>query len=67
MATLYRGWIAGEKKDEKVLLDLGVKLGPWNEGQQDWTSCEVSSDVMEKLDSLWGRFVWGLDPVKVEG
>lgn len=66
MGTIYRGWISGEKEDEKTLLEMGIKLGPRNEEKQEWIECEVTSEAMEKLNLFWGPFVWGLDPVKIE-
>lgn len=62
---IYRGWIHGEEKDAPALRDLGVKLGAWDEHLKAWLNCEVTPDVLDKLDSRWGQFVWGLDVVEV--
>jgi hypothetical protein len=65
---LYRGWITycgkfGLDEARKRLSDLGVKVG---EASGDtFKDCEVTSEVMEKLDPHWGPFIWGLDPVPV--
>jgi hypothetical protein len=65
MAQIYRGWIHGQKDDANVLLDLGVKLGPWSDELQAWTQCDVTASVLDRLDRMWGRFIWGLDVVEV--
>lgn len=61
MARIYRGWIHGDRKDEDILRELGVKVGPWDEELKAWTPCDVTGDALEKLDRLWGRFIWGLE------
>lgn len=65
MAKIYRGWIEGDPKEAGVLTGIGVKLGPLDEKLKLWSACEVSPEAMEKLDGLWGQFIWGLDPVEV--
>lgn len=64
MARIYRGWIHGERKDEVVLVDLGIKVGEWDENLKAWTPCDVTGEGLEKLDRLWGRFIWGLEVVE---
>jgi hypothetical protein len=64
MAKIYRGWIHGDQKDEEVLRELGVKVGEWDESLKAWTLCDVTADVLDKLDRRWGRFIWGLDVVE---
>lgn len=64
MARIYRGWIHGERKDEDVLRELGIKVGPWDEGLKAWTPCDVTADALDKMDRLWGRFIWGLEVVE---
>jgi hypothetical protein len=66
MVKIYRGWIHGEKRDEEVLLDMGIKVGKWDEGLKAWEPCDVTGEQLEKLDRLWGRFIWGLEVVEVE-
>ena len=65
MAKIYRGWIHGQQDDADVLLDLGVKLGPWSDELQAWTPCDVAPLVLDRLDRMWGRFIWGFNVVEV--
>jgi hypothetical protein len=65
MAKVYRGWIEGNFEDAEALISIGVKLGAWDEKLRTWSSCEVTPEILEKMDSFWGKFIWGLDPVEV--
>jgi hypothetical protein len=62
---IYRGWIHGQQEDADVLRELGVKLGPWEDQLQAWTPCDVSPAVLNLLDRMWGRFIWGFTVVEV--
>lgn len=64
MAQIYRGWIHGDQKDAELLTSIGVKLGPWDSEIGAWSPCDLSVEVMEKLDGLWGQFIWGLELVE---
>ena len=66
MAKIYRGWIHGREEDADVLRDLGVKLGAWVDELKAWTKCDVTPEVLDKLDRMWGRFIWGLNVVDVD-
>ena len=61
---IYRGWIHGDLADEAVLSELGVKVGPWVEDLKAWTPCDVTPLVLDRLDRMWGRFIWGLNIVE---
>lgn len=63
---IYRGWIHGKFDDAQVLVDLGVELGPWHDDIQAWKPCHVTPEVLDRLNRMWGRFLWGLDVVHKE-
>lgn len=42
------------------LIALGVKVGTWDLFQSEFQDCEVSETALEKLDPLWGKYIWGL-------
>jgi len=64
MAQIYRGWISGTKDDVEVLKELGVTVGPWVEELRAWTPCDVTAAALQRLDRMWGRFIWGLNVVE---
>lgn len=62
-SPVYRGWIEAKGPEEyDFLKSLGVKVGTWITSDKCFDDCEVSSDVLAKLDPHWGRFIWGLEP-----
>jgi len=58
---VYCGWIIADRGDEEFLKNLGVRLGKYEETTTSFEGCEVSLEVLEKLDPYWGRFYWGLE------
>lgn len=63
-----RGWIApcgfyGSIEARQELESLGVKVGDYNATKNEYVDCEVSQAVMDCLDPLWGKYVWGLNPI----
>lgn len=61
---IFRGWISGDKNDLEILQQLGVKVGPWEESVKAWVNCDVTPIVLQSLDRMWGRFIWGLEVVE---
>ncbi len=61
---MLKGWIIARKEAGPELEALGVRLGPYDEGEGSFESCEVSAEAFEKLNPLWGRFYWGLQPAQ---
>ena len=61
---IYHGWIHGKPEDAEVLRDLGVELGPWHEDIQAWKPCELTPQVLDRLQRMLGRFLWGLDVIE---
>jgi len=63
---VLRGWIQPCKNTSnvdnyrRVLEDVGVKVGPWNESKQEFENCVVTMSALESLDPLWGQYIWGL-------
>lgn len=61
-----RGWIqpcdpeTSESAARVELETLGVDVGPWHEKIEEFQNCIVSREAMDKLDPLWGRYIWGL-------
>ncbi len=55
-----RGWIGGESKNAGELVEMGITLGQWNDEWGGWNDCIVTREAFERLDPLWGRFVWKL-------
>lgn len=41
---------------------LGINVGEWYEPEREFQRCVVSLEALEKLDPLWGRYIWGLEP-----
>jgi hypothetical protein len=64
------GWIAPTKEawrnaevraNEAAFLEAnGVKLGEWNKATGSWEGCTVDEAAFSAIDSVWGRFHWGL-------
>jgi hypothetical protein len=63
--VIYRGWIVSypDGEDLEILQRLGVKLGEYDATQGSFEDCEVTEQVLDKLDPYWGRFMWGLQVV----
>lgn len=57
---LLHGWIIAYITEEEELKNLGIKVGEYNHEGGCFEDCEVSTEAMNKLDSLWGKFYWGL-------
>lgn len=61
-----RGWIqpCGGQVDVATLRSelesVGVRVGVWDMFASEFQECEVSLSAMDKLDPLWGRYIWGL-------
>lgn len=59
------GWIQPCDSDDvdacrAELEALGVEIGSWDSDAKEFYDCVVSDAVMDKLDTLWGRYIWGL-------
>lgn len=54
------GWIGAEFEDKELLESLGVILGDYDPQNKEFVNCQVSDEVLEKLDPYWHRFYWGL-------
>jgi hypothetical protein len=66
---LLKGWIGIDhydtepttqdvKREGDFLHGLGVQLGSFD--GEVFEDCEVDDLAMDKLNSYWGRFYWGL-------
>lgn len=57
----WRGWIScrPEHRDRwrQRLEELGVRVGPWNQSDVVFDSCEVADVAV--LDPFWGELYWG--------
>lgn len=62
---MYRGevWPVCDKHDEKELADIGVRLLHTTE-EDGVYAAEADEEAMRKLDPLWGRFGWIMQPEK---
>ena len=70
---VWRGWIRhyGEKDTresaKEVLERMGITLGEYRKntsdipGSGEFQNCSLSDESLQKLDSFWGRFIWGLE------
>jgi hypothetical protein len=64
--TVPRGWIqpCGNSSEvanyRRVLEGLGIQVGPWDMVRRQFDECAVSIPALEKLDPLWGQYIWGL-------
>lgn len=64
--TVLRGWIqpcentSNVDNYRRVLESAGVQVGPWDEKAWAFQDCVVSLSAAEKLDALWGQYIWGL-------
>lgn len=64
---VLRGWIRpceGQPTDPAVirteLSALGVEVGTWDLFQSEFQDCKVSIAALNRLDPLWGKYIWGL-------
>jgi hypothetical protein len=39
---------------------LGVKVGVWDMFKSEFEDCSVSAFALADLDSLWSKYIWGL-------
>ncbi|MFD0587745.1 hypothetical protein ACFQZE_07000 [Paenibacillus sp. GCM10027627] len=39
---------------------MGIVVGIWDEQQEEFTNCIVSSEAMGKLDPYWSYYYWWL-------
>jgi hypothetical protein len=62
----YIGWIGGKEADRAALAALGVRVGIWNQEAECFDGCEVSPEVLKRLDKEWGRYIWGLTRTVLE-
>lgn len=62
---MYKGWISysrmlSEETARAELEGMGITLGPLDRETQTFEDCLVSEAAFDKLDSVWGPYVWGL-------
>ena len=60
-----KGWITYYLHDEEFLKNtigvaLGERLAPTMDGMAT-RDCEMTMEVFNKLEPLWGQFIWGLE------
>lgn len=60
---MLRGWIIAPEGDRQRLEELGVELGEYDITGQSFEDCVVSEEAMERLNPLWGMYIWGLEHV----
>lgn len=64
-ATEFIGWIKPATREFDVntcrqeLTALGVVVGPWDMFAAEFVDCKVSEQAFDKLDDLWGKYIWG--------
>lgn len=58
---MHFGSICAGKEDRELLESFGIKVGEYDEVNNEFVNCIVSDSVLEKLDSHWGNFYWSLD------
>lgn len=55
-----RYWIAADPADAGFLREVvGVDIGPYDFKNREFSPCSINEKAFNKLDPLWGRFVWG--------
>lgn len=66
-AIVLSGWIrpCGQEAVDvdsarKELEACGVEVGGWNAPEREFHRCRVSMMALDKLDPLWGKYIWGL-------
>ncbi|WP_186331662.1 hypothetical protein [Paenibacillus xylanexedens] len=57
---MLKGWICADVEDRDELEEFGIKLGQYNYEDSEFIDCEVSDEAFSKLESLWGKYIWGL-------
>jgi hypothetical protein len=63
---VLRGWIqpcentSNVANYRRVLEEAGVRVGPWNESGWMFQDCVVPASAFERLNPLWGQYIWGL-------
>lgn len=45
---------------KKRLIASGAKVGKYNPDKTGWVDCRISSLALERMDALWGDFIWSL-------
>ena len=55
-----RGWIAAEPEDRFELEGAGAILGPYDNSASHFVQCAVDESALRSLESVGGRFEWGL-------
>jgi hypothetical protein len=50
-------WIIADPMDKELLEHLGVKIGRWDDEENEFRDCEIPN--LDQIDRYWGRFVWG--------
>jgi hypothetical protein len=53
-------WYMDVSAHRRTLEAIGVQVGVWDMAQSEFQECVVPASAMEKLDSLWGQYIWGL-------
>lgn len=61
------GWIKPLRSDfdieqcRKELAACGVEVGAWDMFDREFVNCKASEAALDKLDDLWGDYVWGME------
>jgi len=53
-------WYMDVSAHRRALEAIGVQVGVWDMMQSEFQECVVPSSAIEKLDPLWGQYIWGL-------
>jgi hypothetical protein len=54
----WHGVIATDWGDSGYLIEMGVKLGPYDAKTHEFRDCYISEEATSKLDEYWGSFPW---------
>lgn len=60
---MLKGYIIAPEGDWKKLEELGIILGDYSSRGQSFENCIVSEKALDKLNPLWGTYMWGLEDV----
>lgn len=61
------GWIQSCKSElsaedaQRELESLGIDIGNYNSEKGEFQNCVVSADAFNRLEPLWGKYIWGLE------